>query len=521
LPKRQLTNLMLCLAAVPLLGWWLTGLFDLDEGFYAAVVAEMNRRGEWVTPYYNGQPWFEKPILLYWLAKPMVAVFGDMVGPRLPSVLSAIGCYLLVAWYARRRLSEAAATWTVAVIGSSLIFVALGRLMMTDMPLVLAFSGAMLAFWESLVGNPRWRLLTAGLLGIAVLAKGPVALILFALIAGWTFYREKELRPKFRGHWLLGTSILAGVVATWYVPAYLGNGDLFVQKFLIEQNVGRFTGGDKAHTIKAAWAYILYIPVVLVGMMPWSFWIWSAWKAHDPSPKTPSLREPGEGTHAFHRYLCAWAMIVFLFFSVSSAKLPHYVLPVFVPLAMLLGSHFARRWKLESPKSLFLPIAWTLAVAILVNGGILWWYQASGQQEAHTFARYIRDNSLHQVPRTVAVFQMSRREKSLGTGRPKLQETSLPSMLLYLDATVNEAETAQEVVEGKSHWLFTRKGRITPTVENELFVLGKSLTPIGPSGENFELYEIGTATRSQSDAARSRMWESVVPFKRLPDQPLE
>ena len=502
---------MLCLAVVPLLGWWLTGLFDLDEGFYAAVVAEMNRRGEWVTPYYNGQPWFEKPILLYWLAKPMVAVFGDMVGPRLPSVLSAIGCYLLVAWYARRRMSEEAAAWSVAVLGSSIIFVALGRLMMTDMPLVLAFSAAMLAFWESLSGNPRWRLLTAGLLGVAVLAKGPVALILFALIAGWTFYREKELRPRFRGHWLLGTLILAGVVATWYVPAYLANGDLFVQKFLIEQNIGRFTGGDKAHTIKAAWAYVLYIPVILVGMMPWSFWIWSAWRNGraavpnafgDPSsipnnmgpadlhPQTPSSKTNHLEEGAFHRYLCAWAMIVFLFFSVSSAKLPHYVLPVFVPLAMLLGSHFARRWRLESPKSLALPIAWTFAVAILVNGGILWWYQASGQAEAHAFARYIRDNSLHQVPRTVAAFQMSRREKSLGTGRPKLQETSLPSMLLYLDATVNEAETAQEVVEGKSHWLFTRKGRITPAVKTEFEGLGAKLNPIGPAGENFELYEI-------------------------------
>src|SRR5262249_44035004 len=63
-------------ACLPLLGWWLTGLFDLDEGFYAAVTAEMNRRGEWITPYYNGQPWFEKPILLYWAAKPCVALFG-------------------------------------------------------------------------------------------------------------------------------------------------------------------------------------------------------------------------------------------------------------------------------------------------------------------------------------------------------------------------------------------------------------------------------------------------------------
>ena len=229
--KRHLTNLALCLAVVPLLGWWLTGLFDIDEGFYAAVVAEMNRRGEWITPFYNGQPWFEKPILAYWLAKPMLAIFGDMIGPRLPSVLSAIGCYLLVAWYARRRISEGAAAWSVAILGTSLLFIAVGRMMMTDMPLVLAFSAAMLTFWESLVGNPRWRLLTAGLLGIAVLAKGPVALAFFVLIAGWTYYREPDLRPKFRGQWLLGTLILVAVIGSWYIPVYLANGQTFVQKF--------------------------------------------------------------------------------------------------------------------------------------------------------------------------------------------------------------------------------------------------------------------------------------------------
>jgi 4-amino-4-deoxy-L-arabinose transferase-like glycosyltransferase len=484
---------MLCLAGVPLLGWWLTGLFDLDEGFYAAVVGEMNRRGEWITPFYNGQPWFEKPILLYWLAKPMVALLGDAVGPRLPSVLSAIGCYFLVAWYARRRVSEEAATWTVIVLSTSLIFVALGRLMMTDVPLVLAFSAAMFTFWDSLVGNPRWRLATAALLGVAVLAKGPVALILFALIAGWTFYRQPELRPNFRGQWLLGTLILVAVIATWYLPAYLANGDLFVQKFLIEQNIGRFTGGDQAHTIRAAWAYVLYIPVIFVGLFPWSIWLWKTWRERIHIAPTDITSSKGN----FTAFLWAWAIIIFVFFSVSSAKLPHYVLPVFVPLSMLLGSYFGKRRTGEGNQNRTLVLAWAMvsAVTIAVNFGFLWWYQASGQEEAHTFARYIRDNSLRDVPRTVSVFQLPRRDKSLGTGKPKLQETSLPSFLLYLDSTVDEAESVDEVIKAGSHWLFTRRGRITPRVVADFQSEGKALVPAGPAGENYELYELKPLAR--------------------------
>jgi len=109
------------LACLPLMGWWLYGLFDVDEGFYGAVVAEMNRRGEWITPYYNGKAWFEKPILLYWLAKPCLALFGDMIGPRLPSILTTLGTYGAVAWFANRRLGATVAQLSVLFLASSLL----------------------------------------------------------------------------------------------------------------------------------------------------------------------------------------------------------------------------------------------------------------------------------------------------------------------------------------------------------------------------------------------------------------
>lgn len=121
-------------AALPLLGWWAYGLLDLDEGFYGAITAEMNRRGEWITPYYNGTPWFEKPILIYWLAKPCIALFGEMIGPRLPSVLCAVGAYAVIAWFGRKRLGDSAAQISVLALGSSLLMVGVSRMMLTDPP---------------------------------------------------------------------------------------------------------------------------------------------------------------------------------------------------------------------------------------------------------------------------------------------------------------------------------------------------------------------------------------------------
>ena len=123
---------------LPFIGWWMTGLFDLDEGFYGAVVAEMNRRGEWITPYFNGHPWFEKPILTYWVAKPFLWLFGDTVGPRLPSVLATAATIGVVIWFARRHLSDLAAAGAALILSTSLLFVALGRMLMTDPLLDLA-----------------------------------------------------------------------------------------------------------------------------------------------------------------------------------------------------------------------------------------------------------------------------------------------------------------------------------------------------------------------------------------------
>lgn len=486
LPKRQLTNLALCLAIVPLLGWWVTGLFDVDEGFYAAVVWEMNQRGEWITPYYNGSPWFEKPILAYWLAKPALMLFGDAIGPRLPSVLCAFGTCLLVAWYMRRRVSDDAATWSVLALSTSLLFVGVGRQMMTDMPLVLAFTAAMLTFWESLVGDKRWRILTAGLLGVAALAKGPVALILFVIIAGWTFFRQKDLRPAFRGYWLAGIGVLAAVLATWYVPVYLANGDLFVQEFLVEQNLKRFQGGDVAHTLRNPLAYLGYIPVVFAGMLPWSAWFWKSWP-----------RKADEPDMAFRRYLFSWAFAIFLFFTASGAKLPHYVLPVTPPLAILVGMYLAQRKPLEDVRPVRWSIAWCVFVAILANAAFVIWYQRSGQEEAHAFARYIRANSRDGVPRTVAMFRITKpKGADKGTGTLKLRETSLPSFLLYLQATTVQTDLVQEVVDRKVHWLFTRKGRITSEVLSQFLAHGCQLNPVGPQEENFQLFEVVPLTRS-------------------------
>ncbi len=257
-------------------------------------------------------------------------------------------------------------------------------------------------------------------------------------------------------------------MATWYVPAYLANGQTFVQKFLIEQNVGRFTGGDAAHSLGVA-SLPLYIPIVLLGMAPWSAWIWSAW--------------PRRGAAPLDRYLATWAAVVFLFFSLSGAKLPHYILPVFPPLAILVAARLSeRRWAWPTATGL------CAFMAVFANVAMWVWYDKSGQREAHTLAHYVRAQS-----GDMAVYQMSRRQRDRGTGKPKLQETSLPSLLLYLDGTVVESDKLDELAEHDGPlWVITRQGRIDREDYVTVSRSGRMLERImgAPGGENYELYRL-------------------------------
>lgn len=492
-----------------MLGWWLTGLLDLDEGFYGAVGAEMNRRGEWITPFYNGRPWFEKPIMVYWLLKPSLLLGSDF-GARLPSVLSHLATCGVLAWFANRRLRPGSGAMAALVYGSMLLPVALGRLLMTDAPLVLCTTVALVAYWESRE-RPRFLILCGAALGAGVLAKGPVALLLFAspmlylawrdpfwrirawagiislgllilVITGWmaagrfgygtgsiiagalvfgliaaVVARFQEVAGKYHvTEWGLAWGTLLIVVASWYLPCYLANGDAFVQGFLIDQNFKRFTGGDAAHTLTNPLAYLAYFPVVLMGAGPWLVTMATMrtrWRTG--ACDSTESRTDGDGPRSYapvSAFLTAWAISVFLFFTISGAKLPHYVLPLFPPLALLIADRLAT----DRPRFERMGRGWCVGMAIFANFAFLAWYTQSGQSEAHRLARPLRT-----FEGTVATYQLSRRQKGQGTGRLKIQETSLPSLGLVTDRTWTNAETWSEIetLSGPVR-VFTRVGRL-------------------------------------------------------------
>lgn len=455
-------------AALPLLGFWAYGLFDLDEGFYAAVVRDMIRRGDGIVPTLGGKPWFEKPILLYWAAIPSVQAFGTWWGPRLPSVLATVAMVAFVGWLVRRA-GAAASTAVLALLatGTCLLPAAAGRMMLTDSLLTLALTLCFGLFWVAIAtGEARWKALAGAALGLSVLAKGPVGGALFVMLAGLTYRREPDLRAGFRGGWSGAVAAFAVVVAAWYVPAYLREGDLFVREFLVAQNVGRFSGGDRAHAVKPEWLHPIYYPVVLLmGCAPWSFQAFRRrfWK-------------PDGESAAFRRYVVRWLLVVLGFFTISGSKLPHYVLPAAPALAML--GAFALADRRRSPRRLAIGASvGAVALSVVLNAGFVWWYGASGHREVHALA--LRAAELD-ASASLATFQMSRRDKDLGTGRLKVQETSHPSVRFYYPGPTLDLEELFDVaVQPDRSWLLTRRGRIGSAESDRLRRLGRTLEPVG------------------------------------------
>jgi hypothetical protein len=154
------------------------------------------------------------------------------------------------------------------------------------------------------------------------------------------------------------------------------------------------------------------------------------------------------------------ALVPFLFFSFSGAKLVHYVLPCVIPLALLVGDRLSFLWSEDGvelrPRKLFGSAIGCIAMSALANVGFGAWYTMSGHAEVHGLAKM--------VPRgeNVSAYQMPRRQRDRGTGRAKIQETSHPSLAFYLDRVLLEAESPQELAKAPMPlYVITRNNRLS------------------------------------------------------------
>jgi len=314
------------------------GFVGPDEPRYAWIARDMVESGDWVTPRLYGKPWFEKPVLYYWGAAACMKVFGaNEVAARLPSAISALLATLALAWLAWRLYGGETARWLLLLLPTTVGMIGFSHAAATDMPFsgMLTIAMVCAAVVLGLTCNddspviqqtPWLALLLFGFfLGLAVLAKGPAAIILGGGAIFFWALLTRRWRDAFR---LLHPVAIASFCVTalpWYILCARRNPDFF-RVFIIEHNFKRYLTPEFQH-IQPFW---YYGPITLLALLPWTAFLaapikrsWKAWKERR-LPNSQSL------------LFACWAAFPLAFFSISKSKLPGYVLPSIPPIVLLL-----------------------------------------------------------------------------------------------------------------------------------------------------------------------------------------
>jgi 4-amino-4-deoxy-L-arabinose transferase-like glycosyltransferase len=320
-------------------GTALMPLLDRDEPRFARATVEMEQSGDYVVPHFNGDYRFDKPPLTYWWMRADYAVFGhNELGARMHSMVAAAAVALVILLMSRSFFGWKAGFWS-AVAWLTLFQVwQHGRLAVADMPMVLSVATAHWAMWELLTAEKtrRWGIWFWVLwlsLALGFLAKGPVVFFcaIFTLVfLRWVFWRK----PLAWGNLQIPTGLIVCLapIAAWGIPALLETHGLFwkggMQKHVIDRGLGAF---DNRVTIPV----LFYVGTAFVSLFPWLGRLGAGWTA---------ARHCREDMRV--AFLLSWAVGPYLIFAFYATQLPHYVMPAFPAMMMLL---FARADGMEAP----------------------------------------------------------------------------------------------------------------------------------------------------------------------------
>src|SRR5262245_60006821 len=310
------------------------GLVGADEPRYAQIAREMWARHDWIVPTLNGQPWLEKPVLLYWKVMGSYAVLGvhDWAA-RVPAAVHATALVLAVFFF-MRRFRFASELDAAMITASSTGMIAFGRGASTDMLVSAPFAMAMMSWWTwRQTERKLWLLLFYALLGVGALAKGPVAPALAVLVVGAYAALRRDGKIFVRSLSIPGFLLFFVLVLPWFLAVQHRVPEFF-RVFFIEHNLERFGTNLYQH----AQPFWYSIPVFLLPTLPWAVFAVpalgeagrAAFKRLKGSPGSSAENKSspdGLDDDDLATFLFVWTLAPIIFFSLSRSKLPGYILP--------------------------------------------------------------------------------------------------------------------------------------------------------------------------------------------------
>jgi 4-amino-4-deoxy-L-arabinose transferase-like glycosyltransferase len=397
-------------------------LLEPDEGRYAQIPKEMVERGNWVVPTLQGEPYLDKPPLMYWLVGLSYKTFGvSEASARLVPALAVHLTILMIYLVGRRSIGERGAFWAAMLLSVAPGFLGVARLLLLDGLLTFCVTSSILCGFEAVrTGTLKrgWWIAAAVFSGLGFLTKGPISeLLLFPPLIAWGWLRAKSGGTEPGAHsapafgWrntLLFVGIVVAINLPWYVAIYMQE-PAFLKYFFWEHNILRFV--KPFDHLEPVW---YYVPIFLAGFLPGVILL------------VPYLRQMLFGRELPQRsaaggfWLLSGVWCLF-FFSCSGSKLPTYILPAFPPLCLALGEYVARsKWNTHwVPRGIVGTFAAIIAFAHYIA---LPWYafERSPMRDPELVNRYLNDPD-------VAVVTYPRHCGSVAfySGRSDLQRVTL------------------------------------------------------------------------------------------------
>lgn len=316
--------------------FWRLGVptfWDPDEAHYAETTREMLAAGDWWAPYYNERPFFDKPVLFYQLQGVAMVVVGPTeLAARIVPALAALGLVAITVWF-----GAIAVSWPVGLTAGLLLSVnpavfGLARYAILDIVFTaFTFGGAALVSVAALRDRPHLQWPGYVALALAVLTKGPLALVLCGLTLFLACLASADARRRLLGlHWILGLLIVLAVAAPWFIYMFRRFGQDFVNGYVLDENLRLYATGRFSNQ-PGAW---FYFRILAAGLLPWTGLV--VGRLFD-DVRAASARERLDTVEVL---LWAWAATVVGFFTFSSFKLDHYVFPAAPALCLIA----ARAW---------------------------------------------------------------------------------------------------------------------------------------------------------------------------------
>jgi 4-amino-4-deoxy-L-arabinose transferase-like glycosyltransferase len=335
---------------------------DYDEAVYADVARGMWMSGDWLRPASNCEPFYEKPILFYWLVCILYSVLGlTPAAPRLVSLLALVAALLFISREVARRASREAAEIAVWIAGASLLPFSLGRIGLLDALLTTAVTVALLAFFRGLgeeKDRNRRRVLAVGyaMTGLAMAIKGPAFPVIVAAVLLCDAVVQRQVRSTLRRSALpWGVPLVLAVGLPPYLLAATAAGPGFLREFFGEHNLGRMFTPMQGH----GGSPLYYVGVLVVGLLPFSALVpWALVRIRGCDRRRRRLAS----------FATVWGLVLLVAFSTAATKLPNYIAPAIPAFAVVVAvvvvgekRQTGARW----PVTAVLCVGFSIPVAVL------------------------------------------------------------------------------------------------------------------------------------------------------------